>query len=202
METKLELDKEHEKFVKGINFQLEILDELLQNSAKTLHLNQADCTIKYYRLKNKYRNYFWKFKEKLNSQYASCGLESELLGYAIDIRKNINEIMKTNKETNNYYKEIAWNLSVLSYVLGIVGATIEKNKDMSVYAKIKVAKDEKQKALNAIKGEFLKCSYPFHKHGYKTKFSKEMLIKYPLIEDNRSVMNLINKLLKEKKNEN
>ena len=71
-------------------------------------------------------------------------------------------------------------------------------KVLSVNAKKGAAamllKNPKQKALKAIKADFHQSTYPFHKRGYKAKFAKEMLEKYPVIADIKSINRLVAEL--------
>lgn len=73
---------------------------------------------------------------------------------------------------------------------------LSKNAKKAVEEKLK--KDPKQAALKNIETEFNLSKYPFQKRGYRAKFCKEMIEKYPIITDIKTIERLFDKLKKDK----
>jgi len=73
----------------------------------------------------------------------------------------------------------------------------EKSNSMRKYAKLRLANDPKQKALDEIKSHYEAAKHQFRRRGYTAKFVKEMAEIYPIIESQKTIENLVTALNKE-----
>lgn len=140
----IDLENADNKFIAASLRQLNVFDELINSSLIALKSNKQECIFFYNKIRKEFPHYFWKYKENLNSQFAFANLEKELIGYALDLLKKSLLALDRERKPKDFFKEVIWYLSTLSYVMGVVGATIEKNKNMSVYSKKGLQNSPKQ----------------------------------------------------------
>jgi hypothetical protein len=172
-----ELENKSNQFEIALNHQLNLMNDLIKESIEGLKSNESDCMYAYNRITRKFPNLFWRYKEKINLQFASSKLEKELLGYALILSRNTRRAMSRQTKSRDCYREFIWYISTLSYVMGIVGSTIEKNRDMSDYGKIRLENDPKQAEKLFVKECWEKWQQAPSSYKNKTKFANDMLEK-------------------------
>jgi hypothetical protein len=179
----------------------EIYYELTDNKSsfmeyfKEMHENEATDGVKF----AAYFNYMLEeAPEELEGYMPFYGIEISC-AYCI-------QAWRQYKANNNQSTDLIWTyLSEANFWRYFVKYLIlsdqdEKNilkSNASKAAKARLKNDPKQKVLDEIKLEFHKLEIErFKKYGFTAQFVKEMMDKYPIIENQKTVENLVAKLKK------
>lgn len=94
-------------------------------------------------------------------------------------------------ETFNKYSSL---IEVLNNINNRRINKLDKSNTMREYAKLRLANDPKQKALDEIKSHYELAKNQFKRRGYTAQFVKEMAALYPVIESIKTIERLVTKL--------
>ena len=126
-------------------------------------------------------------------------LYDDMLEAQSKLIKNLSRRLNFNQEIDvvqNLLLEVTHKLEI--NICKYAARKEQKKEQASKGGFARALNDPKHKAIKAIEMEFSSSSYQFNTRGYKAKFAREMLEKYPVITDIKSINRLVAKLSKDR----
>lgn len=134
---------------------------------------------------------------KSMSQEVKDELLNDLNIVVVGALDDVKQSVINDPNSTYFFYPLITSCMILGQIYGKIGFSKSTSKLMSNYAKIRLLNDPKQKALAEIEQHYQESKTQFKRRGYTAQFIREMHDKYPIIESQKTIENLVSALNKE-----